>query len=134
MNVLDKVALETEEKYKKVTLEQISQYTNRRQMIRNYLMKYTQNYIDKRVRCLQKWAEINNLKKVWGKRRLRALLLNVTKQMNDTVKQTLNVFKANRMEKKKKKLAQYHRTFSEYGINLSKFIHLWRYNSTNIKI
>ena len=86
MNVLDKVALESEEKYKKVTLEHISQYTNRRQMIRNYLMKYTQNYIDKRVRCLQKWAEINNLKKVWGKRRLRALLLNVTKQMNDTVK------------------------------------------------
>ncbi len=44
-NVLDRVSQETEDKYKKVSLEYISLFTHRRQIIRNYLTKYTQNFI-----------------------------------------------------------------------------------------
>jgi hypothetical protein len=61
---------------------------------------------------MEKWSNINNLKKSWGKSKLRAILLNITHQMNETTKETLDIFKANRMEGRRKKLVQYHRTFS----------------------
>lgn len=50
------------------------------------MIKYLLNFISNRKKALNEWSKISNVKKGWGKSKLRAILLNITQQMNQTAK------------------------------------------------
>jgi hypothetical protein len=43
--------------------------------------------------ALMKWKTINNIKKEWGRKKLRMILLKSTEQIINSKKDVLNVFK-----------------------------------------
>ena len=80
------------------------------------------------------WSKVHNLKKEWGKNKLRAILLNITLETTSKLQESMNVFKGNRIEGIEKKLKICRRTFNTDTVFLSSFFHKWRFNERTDKI
>lgn len=90
-------------------------------------------FIEKRKIALQRWVKVNNLKKEWGRKRLRRLLITVTDESMAMAKEVLNTLKLNRAEGREKKLKQCRRTINTDTLFMSTFFHIWRFNETSDK-
>lgn len=94
---LTNITNETLHTYKKTGLDKFVNYCRRVQIIHGYCHKYLHQYTENRKIALEKWRNINNIKKEWGRVKLRAIFLNIVEEIRLTEREVLEVLKANRI-------------------------------------
>lgn len=81
-----------------------------------------------------KWKTINNLKKEWGRKKLRMILLKSTEQLINNKKETLNIFKKYWMKGRNKKISITRKAINKDLIFMERFMQVWRHNIGNTKV
>lgn len=76
--LLTDITTETIAGFKELAIEKIIEYCKRKQIIKQYCNKYMLQHIENVKIALMKWKTINNIKKEWGRKKLRMILLKST--------------------------------------------------------
>lgn len=82
--LLGLITSETESQFKKAGIDKIILICRRKQIVKNYCNKFMLQFIQNIKLAVNKWRHINNLKKEWGKRKLRIILLDQFEQIMRT--------------------------------------------------
>lgn len=87
--LLSLITTETEIQFKKTGIDKIISICKRKQIVKNYCNKFMLQFIQNIKLAVNKWRHINNLKKEWGKKKLRMILLDKFEQIVSTEKNSL---------------------------------------------
>lgn len=91
---LTDITNETHQTFKSYSLEKIINFCKKRTVVKKYLIQYMKSFIEKRIIAIESWSKVNNIKKSWGKQKLRSILLRVTEDTKKNLKDTLEIMKA----------------------------------------
>jgi alpha-N-acetylglucosamine transferase len=76
---------------------------------------------------------VNNIKKEWGRRKLRALLMRTTSETTNALKDSLNALKKDWQEGRDKKMKQCRRTINTDVLFTASAFHTWRHKEVTGK-